>query len=302
MCYNLNSMKHFFDKFLLGVLWLITATLAAAFWMNANYGFNILSSAHWAYLSELQAHRTNVKQGFYISLIVALVIALVGLYLIVRHKSKQISPTHDTKPEQKTIQEPTPAAPEPKQQIVSSSRRPIAPAGFGVGVRNTALPVPHPAATAYAPQIITPPAPNIEQPQNPQYTEISSIFESAGYIVKKSNKIGKLIKPVFAVGYDQTIWLGSSGISPAIMQDAIESLVAIFDDTLGDTAQDIEIHGIILNPTDTENLNSDLIATFDNLTELKDFIEQNAKPEDFDNELFDAFSTYIDTVIGYVGK
>ena len=302
MCYNLNNMKHFFDKVLLGILWLIAATLATSFWMSAHYGFNILSSGHWAYLSELQANRTNVKTDFYISLIMALVITLFGLYLIIRSQNKKNAVTPIT--EQKRVPEsiPVPLPQETKQQIVSSSHRPIAPAGFGVGVRNTTLPVPHPAATAYTPQIITPPAPNIEQPQNLQYTEISSIFESAGYIVKKSNKIGKLIKPVFAVGYDQTIWLGSSGISPAIMQDAIESLVAIFDDTLGDTAQDITVRGIILNPTDTENLNSDLIATFDSITELQEFLEPNEKPEDFDDELFDAFATYIDTVIGYLGK
>jgi hypothetical protein len=107
---------------------------------------------------------------------------------------------------------------------------------------------------------------------------------------------------VFAVGYDQTIWLGSSSISPTLMQDAIESLVAIFDDTLGDTAQDITVRGIILNPTDKENLNSDIITTFDSIAELQEFLEPNEKPEDFDGELFDAFATYIDTVIGYLGK
>lgn len=86
------------------------------------------------------------------------------------------------------------------------------------------------------------------------------------------------------------------------MQDAIESLVAIFDDTLGDTAQDIVIHGYIVNPTDKEDFNPDLIATFDSPKALQEHIEPNEKPEDFDSDLFDAFSTYIDTVSGYIGK
>ena len=296
-------MKRFFDKVLLGVLWLITATLATTFWMSVRYGFNILSSAHWAYLSELQAKRTHVKQDFYISIIVALVIALIGLYLIVRPRHRKIvletNPTQVPVPETKTEQE---NITEPKQPTVSPTHRPIAPAGLGLGMRNSAMPVSHPAPTAYAPQIVASTAPSIEPPQNPQGGEISSVFESAGYMIKKCNKINNLKKPVMAVAYDQTIWIASSNIAPSIMQDAIESLIAVFDDTLGETAQDIEVRGMIVNPTDKENFNNDLIATFDTIAELKEFIEPNEKPEDFDNELFEAFTTYIDTVAGYIGK
>ncbi len=290
-------MKRFFDKVLLAGLWLITATIATAFWMNTRYGFNILSSAHWAYLSELQANRTNIKNDFYISLVAAAVIALVGLYLIIRPHRRKIVLAQGTKKEVSNIT--TEAVPEQQKQVVSAARRPIAPAGLGFGVRNSATPVPHPTATAYSPQI-TPP--NAEPSQNPLATEILSIFESAGYIIKKCNKINGLKNPVMAIGYNQQIWLGSSNIAPEIMQDAIESLVAIFDDTLGDTAQDIEIRGVIVNPTSKENSSPDLITIFDNTKELQNFIEPNEKPADFDRDLFDAFSTYIDTVSGYIGK
>ena len=75
-----------FGNILLGLLWLMTITLATTFWMNIKYGFNIFSAAHWAYLSELQAYRTQIKLDFYISLIAAIIIGLTGLYFLLRPK------------------------------------------------------------------------------------------------------------------------------------------------------------------------------------------------------------------------
>lgn len=293
-------MKRFFDKVLLGILWLITVVLATTFWMNIKYGFNILSAAHWAYLSELQAQRTNIKFDFYLSLIIAIAAGLIGLYLIVRPRFRKIVLTPPA-PQQVVDTNAAPVvAPAQHTPLVSASHRPMSPSNFGIESRNTGAS--RPQYIAPTPQIAPTQVPQIEPPQNPLFAEIAGAFESAGYIIKNCTKIGELKKPVFALDFGQTIWIGASNVSPALIQTAIESLIAIFDDTLGDTAQDITLRGCIVNPTDTDIQNPDLITTFNNIDELKNFIDKNTKPDDFDTELFDAFSTYIDTVLGYIGK
>ena len=49
---------------------------------------------------------------------------------------------------------------------------------------------------------------------------------------------------------------------------------------------------------------TDLVLTFKTIDEFRKFMNehQNNKPEDFDSELFDAVSTYISTVMNYIGK
>ena len=122
-------------------------------------------------------------------------------------------------------------------------------------------------------------------------------------MIKPCRKIGKIVAPVVALGYDNTLWLGASNVTLADMQDAIQTLIALFDDTLGDTAEDIIIHGCIVGGTE-KSQNPDLISTFATPDELKQFMKehQNIKPDDFDNDLFDAISTYISTVMNYIGK
>jgi hypothetical protein len=149
---------------------------------------------------------------------------------------------------------------------------------------------------------------DVPQPQNVQPNtltkEISSIFESNGYLIKPCTRIGKLNEPVLALGYNQTLWIGVSDTSVDIMQQSIQTLLTVFEDTLGDTANDLTVRGCIINSSDTENANSDSILTFANITDFAQYMSQNknVKPDDFDNDLFDAISTYISTVANYIGK
>ena len=85
---------------------------------------------------------------------------------------------------------------------------------------------------------------------------------------------------------------------------SIQTLITIFDDTLGETANDITLRGFIIEPTETVQRNDNLITTFDNTGDFIKYVSEhkNTKPEDYDAELFDAFSTYISTVTGYIGK
>lgn len=279
--------------------------------MNIKYGFNIFSVAHWAYLSELQAYRTQIKTDFYISIIAAIVIGLIGLYMLARpprQKAYQApkpatkepeQPTEPTVPHKtETVPETVPAKQTDLPRPVIPSARPLSPSGARATPPRIQLPQNQSNST---PHFV---APTIKQPQKPQnIDEISSIFQDAGYIIKKCNRIGNLIEPVVALSYDQKLWIGTSNVSISDTFGAIKTLLSVFSDTLGDSANDMSVYACILNATG-EPEDTDTISTFNTIDELKRFVDAhpNTKPEDYDQELFDAVSTYIDTVINYIGK
>lgn len=300
-----------FGNILLGLLWIMTVTLAATFWMNTKYGFNIFSAAHWAYLSELQAYRTQIKLDFYISLIATIVIGLTGLYFLLRPKIQTffIEPSQMPSPptgvdtpnilHHNTQNEPLQSvADEAKPVPRPSLTRPMSP----TGIRKTNTPQNRPNNTNF----IRTPAPKINAPEPtaaPHLAEISNIMEKAGYIIKPCARIGKLVKPVVALSYDQTVWVCSENVLPTDMTEALQTLITIFDDTLGDSANDMTVRGCIIN-SQTASETPDLVSTFNTMDEFQEFINAhpNTKPEDYDAELFDAISTYISTVTSYIGK
>lgn len=302
-----------FSNLLLGLLWLMTITLATTFWMNIKYGFNIFSAAHWAYLSELQAYRTEIKLDFYISLIAAIIIGLTGLYLLARPRvqtffiepSQMPPPPVSYKENQPILNQPQYVDTEPvpkeepvtqQQQPHTAMKRPMSPTG--ISRPNIVQKSPRTAS------VMTPKIPTPHTPAAPTHiAEIQSILEKGGYIIKPCERIEKLIKPVVALTYNQTVLVCSENVSTAEIQDALQTLITIFDDTLGDTADDMTVHGYIVNASD-ESTNPDLISVFDTLDEFQEFIDThpNTKTEDFDQELFDAISTYIGTVTNYIGK
>ena len=312
-------MKRFFDKFLLGILWLLAITLAITFWMNVQYGFDMLSAAHWEYLGTLQAHRSQIKPDFYISMIAALFIAIIGMYFIVRPKPRNIHiATQQTPPlPTPTIPSPTIApTPQPNSQPqkpnvapaytprpappISVSARPMPPSGL-----HAMAPKPTITPTVTPQHIpILPPTPAAPQAQEKMDPEIQNVLESAGYITKTCDKIGKVQKTLVAMAYNQTVWIVATNTAPQQMVDAIQTLVTIFDDTLGSTANDIALHGLIINASEPNTRDDDLIITFDNKADFAKYVNEhkNEEPDDYDAELFEAFSTYINTVIGYIGK
>ena len=299
-------MRNNFDKFLLGLLWLMTVALATTFWMNIRYGFDIFSGAHWDYLSGLQADRATINPEFYISLIVAIGIALIGLYAIVRPRFRKIP-----MPQSQTVTA-APTAPAYTAPTVNNNfvgmQRPKSPVSLNAKMARhqpteqfTPPTQRMPAPVAPAPVKMAPVVPQMPS-ANPLSKDINAIFESVNYVMKPCKRIGKLINPIVALGYDQTLWIATSNADPADMVDAIQTLVAVFDDTLGDSANDITPHGCIIGPKGESN--NDLISTFANINDFKQYMSehQNTMSADFDKELFDAISTYISTVTNYIGK
>ena len=280
------------EKIFLGLLWLMMVSLAITFWMSVNYGFNIFSGAHWTYLSSLQANRAQIKPGFYTSLIVALGIALGGLYFLVRPHFRKINLKQDNQTKDKPV---LPTTPQPNSII-----RPSSPL-VGQIQKDAPKQIYSTATTSNAA------APTSQKPQvneNPLAEQISNVLETAGYLMKPCKKIGDLMSPVVALGYNETLWIGASNISPAAMMSAIGKITNIFEDTLGDSAHDISLHGCIIAPSDTENPDADKIALFEDIDKFKEFMENNKNvlPPDYDAELFEAISTYISTVVGHLGK
>ncbi len=295
-------MKRNFEKILLGILWLMTVTIATTFWMNVRYGFNILSAAHWEYLATLQADRASIRLGFYTSIIIAIMVGLIGLYMIVRPRFRKLKITTQTNPTPQSKQKDLPmVAYQPGTPTRPNMARPLSPTTMHTNVHtsnNGPLPTPTTPNTTYT-MPTTPPTANV----NPLAHQISNMFESAGYNVKTSKRIGKLISPVVALGYDQSILIGVSHESDENAQDAVGTLVSIFDDTLGNSANDMSVLVCSVEPIGTNTTDTATIRHFATLSEFQEFMNatQNIKPDDFDQDLFDAVSTYINTVITHLG-
>ena len=198
---------------------------------------------------------------------------------------------------QQIIHEQTPAEPA-NPQYPGVEQRPMGPSGMRPAPIARTMPrVNTPIQTPVAK-----PAP-IPAPGPQHMDEIKDIFADNGYVIKPCNRIAKLNKPVVALSYDQHVWIGIENVSQEDATDAMQALVNIFEDTLGDTANDLEVHVCIIGLAQ-ESTNPGLISTFDTLDNFRKFMTEhpNTKPADYDEELFDAISTYIGTVIGYIGK
>ena len=79
-----------FDKFLLSLLWILAAAIAATLWFQFRFGFDVTARNHWRYLAESQAGGAPVNGWFYASLVVIALITILGLYLIMRPWRKRI--------------------------------------------------------------------------------------------------------------------------------------------------------------------------------------------------------------------
>ena len=310
-------MRKNFDKFLLGLLWLLTITLAACFWLNTFYGFNIFSGAHWAYLSEIQASRAPIKSDFYLSILIFIVIGISGLYLLIRPRFRKIklapnnrleSVPATTEQKKESVPEQTKTEPEQiKEQKMPAPgtvnipgrralSRPMSPA---IGVRSVSRPT-SPITSTYTPPLNSGSSAQSSATQTLN-KDIQNILESGNYIVKTCNNLADIKNAIVSLAFDNKIWVISANNSTENLQNAVNGLQSICMDTLGETASMLNINGIVINPTDTSA--SDSVQTFKNLDEFDNFIKNNpnTEPEDFDKELFDAVSTYLSTVLMNIG-
>lgn len=308
-------MKNKLDNILLSILWLLATTLAACFWFNTKYGFNIFSSAHWQHLAYMQAAQNPVKPEFYISVVICVIIMMVGLHVLLRPRPRKQNTKQTMPPASQPLHTPLqpnrvpePASTQPKQvpdtTVKNESTMPVnngpelsRPPRLNITTA-PALQRPTPTPVVQQPQP-TIAQPTLSAPPQPEWPEITQIFESAGYVIKPAPRIGNLQTTLFAIGTNETLWVGAVGVPTTSLQTSIDALTDIFHDTLDDI--EINVHGFVISAPDTGN---GTILTFETPSDLRAYMSQHPNPPIPDNDEgnFDAFSAYISTVIEYISK
>ena len=312
-------MRNRLDNILLGTLWLLAATLGTSFWLNTKFGFNIFSAPHWQYLAYLQASKTPVAASFYISLGVAIFITIFGLYFIIQPKFRKIvlpiikvkrvnektQPRVDATPETPSTQSDASeiiTIPKPEQQPAQQIQpTPVA------APQNNPLRPPHlnlPTTNSYSAAPITQPATNTNTSSgnDADNTALREIFSQNGYIVKTNPYINRWRPNLLAIGTNEVLWIGAVGATTTQVRAAIDKLNQIFSDTLDDVY--ISINGFSINAPDAQTTEFQDILLFNTINDLDAYMTQhpNSQPTAEEQENFDAYSEYIDTVIGYIGN
>lgn len=310
-------MRNFLEKFLISFLLATSVLLGLSFWLNIKYGFNIFSSQHWAFLSQLQASHTTVSYGFYVSFVVAFCIFIVGLIAIftIKHQSHiqqtpiQKQPAVQQQPVVQQQPEQTQPAPEPQQPSAIVSRPPrlhlpknMAQIAAMAHEQQKNTPVQQTTNNGGG---FTPTTSSYTQPtqkpaqESPYNSVISDIMTNAGYLVKPNPMISGFTSNVFAIGNNEIVWIGGVDCDINTLKNAVKKLNSTFEDTL----EDITIH---VNPfvLDTAEVyeDDDTVLIFHDIDELKDFMSKHPADEisEDEQESFDAYSEYIDTIIKYV--
>ena len=315
-------MRDKINNILLGTLWLTVASLGLCFWFNNQFGFNIFSASHWKYLGYMQAAQIPVNSTFYISMIIAVFSIIYVLYLLLRphvrkipipHRYTSHSPHRDasSKPTNPVANTPptaqsTPVASMPQQPQPESTPSPnqipeinlTRPPRLNLSVTPTLHPTP-----VAQPVPTTSPTPPVQQKTGTDdWPQLRQIFESAGYVIKPTPRIGGVQTSLFAIGTNETIWIGAVGIKTSTLQSALDIINQIFADTLDDIT--INVNGFVLSPLDIDNPESPDILTFDTPSSLDKYMHEHENPPipSDDDGNFDAFSSYISTVIEYLDK
>lgn len=295
-------MKDRLNNFLLATLWLSASTLVACFWFNIRFGFNLFSSAHWRHLAYMQASQNPVAPAFYISMVMWVILVMLGLHLLIRPRFKKLKmPIRNlySRPKKRTST-PQPPTPAPAQTPTPTPEPTPAPQTDTPGLSR-----PPRLNISVTPQLYSAPTPTPQSSTTSgtsDWPEIREIFESTGYTLKPTPKIDNLQTSLFAIGTNETLWIGAVGVPTSAMQSAIDTISQIFSDTLDDII--INVTGFVVSPPDMSAPSAPQILTFDTPGALRQYMNEHKNPplgtEDIEN--FDAFSAYISTVIDYIGK
>lgn len=310
-------MKNNFEHILLGLLWLMAATLGGCFWFNTYFGFNIFSVQHWQYLGYVQANHIAIKPMFYISLVVVGLILMGGIYFILRPRMRRIVLPVRAKHDFSTNDSTPPLMHNPYDGTVTNNTGPIAPTSELSPTKPNVPINTHTPTTLRPPRlnmpIISPtntttihntapaPAQQSAASDTPDMSpDIESIFSDNGYIIKPRPRIGAIKTSLFAIGTDDVLWVGGYAIDAAKMQAAVDQLQGVFDDFLEDA--EIDVRAFVVAPTAREN--ADQVMIFNDMNDLREYITQNPNPpldaDERDN--FDSYSDFITTVAEYIGK
>ena len=295
-------MKNKFDRLLLSLLLGTSVLLGLAFWLNTVFGFNLFFKGHWDELAQLQASNIPVSNGFYISIGVAVFIFLLGLYIIYVPVIKQIQkksvPTNQN--EYTPLPQSSNSKPEQKNDTSTPfefiSNTPSRPPRLNLPI-NMAEIVSEQHHTQSKPSQKS--VATGDSSQNPYNPILSQIFSDNGYLIKPNPKFGDFVPNLFAIGPQEVLWIGAVDQDMGKLHQAIEKLQSVFQDTLEDIK--ININAFMLD-TLNQYQSDDIVSVFKSVDDLKQFVSENDvnMNENFDQESFDAYSEYIDTIIQYI--
>lgn len=292
-------MKNKFEHILLATLLGIAILLGLSFWLDLIFGFNLFFKEHWDELGRLQASHIPIAHGFYISIVFAVVLFILGLYLIYMPSIKRTrktkiaviapAPTSNT-----TLKTPE----EPKKDTTTET--PI------LLTRPPKLNLPKNMAQIVAQrqtkntnQTLQKDSSTNNETHNPYNSILTEIFTKNGYTVKKNPSISGFTPNLIAIGPNEVFWIGAIDANPDKLNSVIKKLQDVFETTLEDIP--INIRAFII-----DNLNqyqsNDEISVFKSLDDLKKFVSENPSDIITDEEIdsFNSYSEYIDTIIQYI--
>jgi len=283
-------MKNKLEHILLSILLGLSVLLGLSFWLNTIFNFNIFCATHWDEFARLQAAKTPISTGFYMSFVIALFIFVIGVYFIYRSTLKQIlKPKAQNTPLSEIDQ------PETKLEIKTPE-----PMVFDKRPPRLNLPNNMAQIATYNHARQEQPTKNEQNNTNPYNPIISEVFSNNGYIVKPNPKISGFVPNLFAIGNNEIVWIGGVDCDIEKMVLAIQKLNSLFKETLEDIQ--ININAFIVDTLNKYDSANNDIFVFKSIEELKDFINQHPADDitETDQESFDAYSEYIDTIIQYI--
>ncbi len=291
----INKFEHILLSLLLG----IAILLGLSFWLNIIYGFNLFNKAHWIELARLQAEQIPVSTGFYISIGIAVFMLVFGLFFLYIPAIKQAHKKQSIQTEQ-NYENIIPKTPEQQEEQIKKETKITEQSHVDLNLSQPPklhLPV-------NMARILQQQHEDNQQKESPiQYDSIlAQMFSDHGYIVKPNPVISRFTPNLFAIAPNEIIWIGAVDKDIDKLQSAISKLESIFSETLEDIK--ININAFLID-TKNSHIVSDSVFVFNSIEELKTFVSElpPAWPKDMSNadqDNFDAYSEYIDTIIQYV--
>ena len=278
-------MKKYLGQILSSILLGTSLLLALSFWLNVKFGFNLFYAQHWDELAQLQASHEHINNVFYVSIGTAILVFIVGLYMIFKPRQNITISKDINMPKQKTTTnvvienniEHTQQDTTRNAIILSSPPKLNLP-------KNTAKL----ASQRYA-EMMT---------QQNYDSQLSEIFTNAGYVIKPNITVNGFTTNLFAIGTGEKVWFGATDCDLDKFKSAVDKLNSIFIETLEDVP--INVSAFILDTKGLYDTDNDTLI-FHTIDELKEFMATQPNPPltDSERENFDAYSNYIDTVIQY---
>jgi len=274
-----------YDKFLLGILWTTALLLAADFWFDIRFNFNIFLRDHWRFLADIQTSTDVINIWFYVSLFVFAIILPIGLYYIsrpfrkIKLESSEFrvqSLDNNKQAELSTSHSATSSLARPPSLSVPAHLRELQNP-----TEHISVPVPTtPIATPVAP--VTP-TPTVAAPNVVNIDDMKNVISNAGYYLQNTARIDGQQVDIIATGTGEVLLVCAFAVNDSDLAGIESAIRTIISETL-DASVVVKIH------------------TFNSKDKLATWIADNKNPQPNDVEEFEAFTEYVNSITEYLNK